>query len=318
MKGLIQENTIIPLELEGKRLDQTLAQIFPAYSRTRLQMWLKNGQVKINDTSARPRDIVSGGESVILHAEVETETEWKPQPLPLHIIYEDEALIIINKPANLVVHPAAGNYDGTLVNGLLNYAPELEAIPRAGLIHRLDKDTTGLLVIAKTIPAHTNLVQQLQNYQIHREYRAITTGVITSGGVIRAPIARHPIDRKRMSVNDSGKPAVTYYRVLSRFQSHTYAACFLETGRTHQIRVHLAYINYPLLGDPVYGRRLQIPEKSNEMLTDRLRNFKRQALHAVRLELTHPLNGQNMAWEAPLPEDMKNILTLLKENNNFK
>ncbi|CAB1274599.1 23S rRNA pseudouridine(1911/1915/1917) synthase RluD [Candidatus Nitrosacidococcus tergens] len=318
MKEVIQENTTIPLELGGKRLDQALVQTFPQYSRTRIQAWIKDGQIKINNTLARPRDIVSGGEVVILHTEIEAKVEWRPQPLPLHIVYEDEALIVINKPANLVVHPAVGNYDGTLVNGLLNYASELEVIPRAGLVHRLDRDTTGLLVVAKTIPAHTSLVQQLQSHKIRREYRAITMGVMTSGGVIRASIARHSIDRKKMAVSDSGKPAVTYYRVLSRFQTHTYVTCLLETGRTHQIRVHLSYINYPLLGDPVYGRRLQIPEKSNEMLIDGLRNFKRQALHAVRLGLTHPLSGQEMTWEAPLPEDMKNILTLLKENNDLK
>jgi 23S rRNA pseudouridine1911/1915/1917 synthase len=251
---------------------------------------------------------------VVLIAEAEAEVIWQAQPLPLNIIYEDKAIIIVNKPAGLVVHPAVGNRDGTLVNALLNHAPELEEIPRAGIVHRLDKDTTGLLVVARTLPAHHALIRQLQARQVRREYRAITVGIMTGGGTVEAPIDRHPVNRKRMAVAPLGKPAVTHYRVLTRFRAHTYALCRLETGRTHQIRVHLAHISYPLLGDPTYGKRLHIPTQSGEELIAALRNFKRQALHAARLALMHPLSGEEASWEAPLPDDMATLLTLLEQD----
>jgi 23S rRNA pseudouridine1911/1915/1917 synthase len=239
---------------------------------------------------------------------------WQAQSLPLDIIYEDKAIIIVNKPAGLVVHPAVGNRDGTLVNALLNHAPELENVPRAGIVHRLDKDTTGLLVVARNLSAHHALVRQLQARQVSREYRAITVGIMTGGGTVEAPIDRHPVNRKRMAVAPLGKPAVTHYRVLTRFRAHTYTSCRLETGRTHQIRVHLAHISYPLLGDPTYGKRLHIPKESKEEFTMALRNFKRQALHATRLALTHPLSGQEVSWEAPLPNDMATLLALLEQD----
>jgi 23S rRNA pseudouridine1911/1915/1917 synthase len=314
MREAIELSTTLPPELAGKRLDQALAHVFPAYSRTRLQQWVKQGQIRVNDAPARPRDTVLGGERVILFAETEAEVIWQAQPLPLDIIYEDKAVIVVNKPAGLVVHPAVGNRDGTLVNALLNHAPELEKVPRAGIVHRLDKDTTGLLVVARTLPAHYALVKQLQAHQISREYRAITVGTMTGGGTVNAPIARHPINRKRMAVAPLGKPAVTHYRVLTRFRAHTYTACFLETGRTHQIRVHLAHINYPLLGDPTYGKRLHIPMKSGEEIIAALRSFRRQALHATRLTLTHPLSGRKISWEAPLPKDMVILLALLEQD----
>ncbi|ADJ27534.1 23S rRNA pseudouridine(1911/1915/1917) synthase RluD [Nitrosococcus watsonii] len=314
MRETIELSITLPSELAGKRLDQALAQVFPAYSRSRLQQWIKHGQVKVNDALARPRDTVQGGEWIVVIAEAEAETGWKSQPLPLEIIYEDEAIIVVNKPAGLVVHPAAGNRDGTLVNALLHHAPELERIPRAGIVHRLDKDTSGLLVVARNLVAHHGLIQQLQARRITREYQAITVGVMTSGGRIEAPIQRHPVNRKRMAVISTGKPALTHYRVVSRFRIHTHILCRLETGRTHQIRVHLAHIGYPLLGDPTYGKRLHIPRESSEELSTALRHFKRQALHAARLGLVHPEKKQAMNWEAPLPEDMATMLALLEQD----
>ncbi|QBQ53561.1 23S rRNA pseudouridine(1911/1915/1917) synthase RluD [Nitrosococcus wardiae] len=314
MQDTIELNTTLPPELAGKRLDQALACVFPAYSRSRLQQWIKQGQVKVNNALARPRDTVRGGEWVVLVAETETAVVWQAQPLPLEIVYEDEAIIVVNKPAGLVVHPAAGNRDGTLVNALLNHAPELAEIPRAGIVHRLDKDTSGLLVVARTLAAHHGLVQQLHARQVTRQYRAIVVGVMTGGGTIKAPIHRHPVDRKRMAVVPTGKPAITHYRVWARFRAHTDVACRLETGRTHQIRVHLAHSGYPLLGDPAYGKRLHIPRESGEELTTALRHFKRQALHAARLGLLHPQRKQAMSWEAPLPEDMSTLLALLEQD----
>jgi 23S rRNA pseudouridine1911/1915/1917 synthase len=304
----------LPSELAGKRLDQALAHVFPAYSRSRLQQWIKEGQIKVNEATARPRDTVRGGERIVLIATTEAEVIWRGQPLPLDIVYEDEAIIVINKSAGVVVHPAVGNRDGTLVNALLHYAPELEKIPRAGIVHRLDKDTSGLLVIARTLPAHNALIQQLQARRVTREYRAISTGVMTGGGAVNAPIGRHPVDRKRMAVSPSGKSAITHYRVKIRFRAHTYLSCRLETGRTHQIRVHLAHIGYPLLGDLTYGRRLYLPKGSSEELIATLRNFKRQALHAVHLALIHPLRDEKACWEAPLPPDMATVLSVLEQD----
>ncbi|KFI21753.1 23S rRNA pseudouridine(1911/1915/1917) synthase RluD [Nitrosococcus oceani] len=314
MRETIELSITLPSELAGKRLDQALAQVFPAYSRSRLQQWIKHGQVKVNDAPARPRDTVQGGEWIVVMAEAEAEVIWKSQPLPLEIRYEDEAIIVVNKPAGLVVHPAAGNRDGTLVNALLHHAPELEGIPRAGIVHRLDKDTSGLLVVARNLVAHHGLVRQLQARQITREYQAIAVGVMTGGGRIEAPIQRHPVHRKRMAVISTGKPALTHYRVLNRFRVHTHVSCRLETGRTHQIRVHLAHIGYPLLGDPTYGKRLHIPRESSEELSTALRHFKRQALHAARLGLVHPEKKQEMRWESPLPEDMATLLVLLEQD----
>lgn len=314
MREVHKLTATLPPELAGKRLDQALACVFPTYSRSRLQHWIKHSQVRVNDERARSRDTVRGGEQVVLIATTETEVPWRAQPLPLNIVYEDKALIIVNKPTGLVVHPAAGHLEGTLVNALLHHAPELEGIPRAGIVHRLDKETTGLLVVARTLSAHHTLVQQFQARQITREYCAITAGVMTGGGVIEAPIGRHPVDRKRMAVVPAGKSAVTHYRVATRFRGHTYIICRLETGRTHQIRVHLAHIGYPLVGDPAYGKRAFIPKGSGEELITTLRNFKRQALHATRLAFIHPLSGQEVRWEAPLPDDMTVLLSMLEQD----
>jgi 23S rRNA pseudouridine1911/1915/1917 synthase len=304
----------VPEELAGLRLDQALARMFPEYSRSRLKAWLVSGAITVDGASPRPRDAVAGGEAVRLRAEPEVAVSTAPEPLRLDIVYEDEALIVINKPAGLVVHPGAGNMRGTLMNGLLHHAPGLEALPRAGIVHRLDKDTTGLMLIAKTLPAHTTLARALAERDIARQYRAVCTGVLTGGGTIDAPIGRHRVDRTRMAIDDRGRRAVTHYTVLERFRGHTYVNVVIETGRTHQIRVHFAYRRHPLVGDPVYGARLALPKGASDRLIETLRSFRRQALHAVRLELVHPVSGERMRFEAPLPDDFAALLDALRED----
>lgn len=304
----------VPFEMAGMRLDQALAELFADYSRTRLQTWVKTGRVKVNGLTLKAKDKLEGGEEITLDAEPEVVVISEAEDIPLHIIYEDESLLVVNKPAGLVVHPAAGNWHGTLLNALLNHDPNLETLPRAGIVHRIDKDTSGLLMIAKTLQAHNSLTQQLQDRAIFREYLAVTRGRMTAGGTIDEPIGRHPTDRKRYVVKESGKPAITHYRVLQRFIHHTLVQVKLETGRTHQIRVHMAHIRHPLLGDQVYGGRFQMPPDSNERLKNVLREFKRQALHAARLGLHHPVTGEYFEWEQPLPDDMRNLLAALEDN----
>jgi 23S rRNA pseudouridine1911/1915/1917 synthase len=304
----------VPEELAGLRLDQALAQMFPDYSRSRLKEWLLSGAISVDGASWRPRDAVRGGEVVEFEPQPESEVRAEPEPIILDVAFEDEHLLVVNKPAGLVVHPGAGNPGGTLMNGLLHHAPQLEAVPRAGIIHRIDKDTTGLLLIAKTLPAHTALTRQLAERTISREYLAVCNGVLTGGGTIDEPIARHPVDRKRMSVQQGGKPAVTHFKVLERFRAHTYVSVKLETGRTHQIRVHFAWRRNPLVGDPVYGGRLALPAGASEALIDVLRRFRRQALHAARLAFTHPASGETLAIEAPLPADFERLLAVLRED----
>ncbi|MGH8373294.1 MAG: 23S rRNA pseudouridine(1911/1915/1917) synthase RluD [Gammaproteobacteria bacterium] len=306
------KESLIPAELAGQRLDQALAQLFPDYSRSRLTQWIKGGQVTLDRRVPRPRDIVASGQHVRIVASDEPITGVEPEALPLDVIYEDAALIIVNKPAGLVVHPGAGNRAGTLQNALLHLAPELINVPRCGLVHRLDKDTSGLLAVARTVESHTHLVAALAAREFEREYEAIAIGVMTGGGKVDAPIARHGVDRKRMSVREGGREAVTHYRVIKRYRAHTHISVKLETGRTHQIRVHLTHVHYPLLGDPVYGRRLAIPRDADESFVAALRGFKRQALHARRLGLAHPVSGEFMSWEAPLPEDMQQLLQALE------
>lgn len=298
----------IPDALAGMRLDQALAEMFSGYSRARLQQWIRDGQVTVDAHQWRAKDKVLGGEQVELTATLADEVTSQPQEIPLDIVYEDEHLLVINKPAGLVVHPAAGNPDGTMLNALLHHAPELVHVPRAGIVHRIDKETSGLLVVARTLTAQADLVQQLQERSIEREYEAVTLGVMTSGGSVDAPVGRHPVDRKRMAVTRNGKPAVSHYRVVERFRIHTHIKVHLETGRTHQIRVHMASIHYPLLGDPVYGGRLRIPPGSSEKLITVLRTFKRQALHAARLALQHPESGELIEWQVPLPDDMSRLI----------
>ncbi len=306
---------IVPFELAGMRLDQVLAEIFSDYSRSKLQSWIKGGRVEVNDEiQLSPKIKLDGGEEITLDAEAETVIESAPEEIPLDILFEDESLLIVNKPAGLVVHPAVGNWNGTLLNALLNHDENLVTLPRAGIVHRIDKDTSGLLMIAKTLPAHNSLTQQLQDREITREYLAVTRGRMTAGGTVDEPIGRHPTDRKRYTVRESGKHAVTHYRVVQRFSHYTLVQLQLETGRTHQIRVHMAHIRYPLLGDPVYGGRFQMTPNCSSELENELRKFKRQALHAAKLGLMHPVTGEYLEWTQPLPDDMVRLVDALSAN----
>ncbi|MCO2509866.1 23S rRNA pseudouridine(1911/1915/1917) synthase RluD [Pseudomonas aeruginosa] len=314
MSDMIQRAAEVPFELGGQRLDQIAAQLFPEHSRSRLAGWIKDGRLTVDGAVLRPRDIVHSGAQLVLEAEQEAQGEWLAQDIELEIVYEDEHILVIDKPAGLVVHPAAGHQDGTLLNALLYHVPDIANVPRAGIVHRLDKDTTGLMVVAKTLEAHTKLVAQLQARSVSRIYEAILIGVITSGGTIDAPIGRHGVQRQKMAVVDAGKVAVSHYRVLERFRAHTHTRVKLETGRTHQIRVHMSHIGYPLVGDPVYGGRFRIPPVASQTLVQTLREFPRQALHARFLELDHPATGVRMKWESPLPEDFLWLLSLLRQD----
>ncbi|HBO6374197.1 TPA: 23S rRNA pseudouridine(1911/1915/1917) synthase RluD, partial [Pseudomonas aeruginosa] len=314
MSDMIQRAAEVPFELGGQRLDQIAAQLFPEHSRSRLAGWIKDGRLTVDGAVLRPRDIVHSGAQLVLEAEQEAQGEWLAQDIELEIVYEDEHILVIDKPAGLVVHPAAGHQDGTLLNALLYHVPDIANVPRAGIVHRLDKDTTGLMVVAKTLEAHTKLVAQLQARSVSRIYEAIVIGVITSGGTIDAPIGRHGVQRQKMAVVDAGKVAVSHYRVLERFRAHTHTRVKLETGRTHQIRVHMSHIGYPLVGDPVYGGRFRIPPVASQTLVQTLREFPRQALHARFLELDHPATGVRMKWESPLPEDFLWLLSLLRQD----
>lgn len=298
----------------GQRLDQVAAQLFPEHSRSRLQNWIKSGELTVDGRQLRPRDTVFGGQALQLDAEREAQGDWQAEAIALNIVYEDDALLVINKPAGLVVHPAAGHQDGTLLNALLHHVPSLKTVPRAGIVHRLDKDTTGLMVVAKTLEAQTVLVNQLQARTVSREYECVVVGVMTAGGKVDAPIARHGVNRQKMAVVAGGKEAISHYRVIQRYRAHTHVKVKLETGRTHQIRVHMAHIHYPLVGDPVYGGRLRIPPAASPELVRMLREFPRQALHARRLELEHPEDGRLMHWQVPRPDDMQALLTLLEED----
>lgn len=313
-KQIIELNAEVPYDMGGQRLDQVAALLFAEHSRSRLSAWIKEGLLTVDGAVLRPRDIVHGGSLLALKAEQEAQGEWVAQDIALDIVYEDEQILVINKPAGLVVHPAAGHADGTLLNALLHHVPDIINVPRAGIVHRLDKDTTGLMVVAKTIEAQTRLVDQLQKRSVSRIYECIVIGVITSGGKINAPIGRSSSQRQRMAVSDGGKPAVSHYRVLERFRSHTHTRVKLETGRTHQIRVHMSHIGYPLVGDPVYGGRFRIPPAANPSMVQTLKEFPRQALHARFLELDHPITGERMKWQSPLPDDFVWLLTLLRQD----
>lgn len=307
--------TEVPLDMAGMRLDAALAELFSEYSRSKLQTWVKAGRVTVNGESLKTRDKLEGGELITLDAEAEVVIIAAPENIPLDIVFEDDDFLILNKPAGLVVHPAIGNWNGTLLNALLHHSPQLETLPRAGIVHRIDKDTSGLLMVAKTLQAHNNLTEQLQARTIHREYQAITHNRMIAGGTVDEPIGRHPTDRLRYAVRDNGKEAVTHYRVINRFKRHTHIQVKLETGRTHQIRVHMAHIRFSLLGDPLYSGRFQMPANCSEQLEGVLRSFKRQALHAAKLGLVHPTTGEYMEWEQPLPQDMLNLLAALTEND---
>lgn len=302
----------VPENMAGIRLDKALAELFPDYSRNRLQQWIVGGQVLVNQSPLlRAKDKLNGGEEVQITVQLEEAVGWQAQPLPLTILHEDEDIIVINKPAGLVVHPGAGNPDNTLVNALLHYAPELAKLPRAGIVHRLDKDTSGVLVIARSLTAHTQLISQQQARKFHREYQAVVQGILISGGTINAPIGRHPIHRTQMAIVENGKPAVTHYRIIQRYRMHTHVRLTLETGRTHQIRVHLASQRHAVVGDPLYGGRPLLPPKPTEALITVLNGFTRQALHAERLGLVHPRTGEWMQWMAALPTDIQILLDTL-------
>ena len=316
MSEQIEQQVVVPDELGSKRLDQVAASCFPDFSRARLQEWIKSGDLLVDGGKKKPKDKLMGGETLKLSVEVENEEQWQPEDIALDIVYEDDTILVINKPAGLVVHPAAGNYSGTLLNGLLFHYPDIASVPRAGIVHRLDKDTTGLMVVAKTLAAHTDLVSQLQDRSVSREYEAITMGTMTAGGTVNEPIGRHPLHRLRMGVVHSGKPSVTHYRVLEKFPAHTHVRCQLETGRTHQIRVHMSHIRHPLVGDDLYAGRLRIPKGCSEEMEQTLRGFRRQALHARKLGLMHPKTDDYMEWEVPAPEDFQNLLAVLQKYKN--
>lgn len=314
MTEKVQLSATVSDDLIGKRLDQAVAELFPDYSRSRLQGWIKDGFLTVDGQVKRPRDKLFGGEQLEVDAELDVIDQYKAVEMPLNIVYEDDDIMIINKPANLVVHPAAGHWEDTLLNGLLHYCPDIAQVPRAGIVHRLDMDTTGLMVVAKTIQAQTELVSQLQDRSMGREYEAVVAGVMTGGGTVNEPLGRHSRNRQKMAVVGLGKEAVTHYRVLTKFRAHTHIRLKLETGRTHQIRVHMSYINYPLVGDQLYGGRFRLPKGVTPQLLNKLKEFQRQALHAKRLELFHPVSGELMSWEVDLPEDMQRLLSRLKKD----
>lgn len=311
----IQTTIDIPEELSGQRLDVVLAELVPDYSRNRLKQWLLDGQILLDGQQAKPKTKVYGDQQVQLDIKVaDVDDTCMPEDIPLNIVYEDESLIVINKPAGLVVHPAVGNRQGTLQNALLFYDASLADVPRAGIVHRLDKDTSGLMVVARTLIAHKYLVEQIQQRDVHREYQTLVHGVMTGGGTVDQPVGRHAHDRVRMTVREDGRPSVTHYRVLNRYRVYTHLHVELETGRTHQIRVHMQHLRHPVVGDPVYSGRSRVPAGADDSFLELLKNFKRQALHAWRLSLIHPETGEMMKWEAPLPEDMENLLAGMKDD----
>ncbi|MDX1914300.1 MAG: 23S rRNA pseudouridine(1911/1915/1917) synthase RluD [Methylophilus sp.] len=314
MKESVNHNFSVPMHLGGHRLDLALQQMFPEHSRSRLQAWIKEGLVTLNGEATSAKTKVWGGERVAINPPVNMqENAFKPEDIPLDIVYEDDELLVINKPAGLVVHPAAGNWTGTLLNALLFHLPSLSEIPRCGIVHRLDKDTSGLLVVAKTLEAQTSLVRQLQARTVKREYRAIVWGQIWRNGKIDQPIGRHPHARTKMAVTRTGKPAVTHYEVLERFGTNTYMRCNLETGRTHQIRVHMQFLKAPMVGDPLYGIGNIIPHKlMTPVLREAITHFKRQALHAIKLGLVHPKTNEPMEWQIELADDMRELLDAMR------
>lgn len=305
-------------EYAGKRLDVALAELFPEYSRSRLKIWIEQGQVLVNGKTAKPKTKLAGDETVQLTVQtIESEVKCEAEDIPLDIVYQDEAIIVVNKPADFVVHPAAGHYTGTLQNALLHFDESLNAIPRAGIVHRLDKDTTGLMVVARNLSSHKFLVNKIQRHDVVREYQAVTHGVMTGGGKVDQPIGRHPRDRIKMAVRENGREAVTHYRLLEKFREHSHIKVQLETGRTHQIRVHMSHLRHALVGDPVYAGRQRIPAGAQQELVDFIQSFKRQALHAWRLTFTHPDQGETVSFEAPLPSDLQTLIELLHADLQF-
>ncbi len=310
----VARTAVVPDAASGRRFDAVLAELFPEFSRSRLAEWIKSGDALLDGRQMRPRDPVRGGETVALTAVLEIQTRSEPEDIALDVLYEDEDVFVLNKPAGLVVHPGAGNPAGTLVNALLHRDPGLATLPRAGIVHRLDKDTSGVMVVARTLPAHTALVAQLSAREVHRQYLAVVVGSLVSGGTVNASIDRHPRDRLRQVVREDGREAVTHYRLRERFRAHTLLECRLETGRTHQIRVHMAHIKHPIIGDPLYGGPLKLPKGATTGLVESLRGFKRQALHAETLEFVHPLSGEPVRCSTPMPADMQALVATLRED----
>jgi 23S rRNA pseudouridine1911/1915/1917 synthase len=310
----IRHEALVPLTAAGRRFDQALAEMFPDYSRSRLSGWIKSGAVTLDGAQAPPRQLLRGGEQVLLQVQLETEVSSTPEAIALDIVHEDEHLLVLNKPAGLVVHPGAGNPAGTLLNALLHHDPKLAELPRAGIVHRLDKETSGLMVVARTLPAYTALVDLLSRHEVERQYEAVVLGTMVAGGTVDAPIGRSMGDRLRQSVRDEedGKRAVTHYRLRERFRAHSLLKCQLETGRTHQIRVHMAHINHPLLGDPMYGGGLKLPKGASPELIAELRGFRRQALHAERLSFVHPISGETLSFRAERPADQEQLIVALR------
>ena len=308
-------NIVIPDRLIGQRIDSALAVMLPDYSRSKITSWVRAGKALVNDKTFKAKEKVLGGEVVALTIKKEKTNAWLGEDIAIDVVYEDEDIIVVNKPVGLVTHPGAGNWTGTLANALLHYDPSLANLDRAGIVHRLDKNTSGLMVVARSALAQKNLVEQLQTHQVSREYSAIVYGHMISGGTIDAPIGRDPKDRIRQAVVEEGegKDAVTHYRVIDRFAHHTHVKCILETGRTHQIRVHMSHIEHPLVADPMYGGKIRFPKKANEKLKETLKRFNRQALHAKKLSLVHPISGEEISWKAPLPQDLQDLLKVLGE-----
>ena len=312
--GAEPRTAVVPDSVAGRRFDAVLAELFPEFSRSRLSEWIKSGDALLDGKLVRGRDPVRGGETVTLDVVLETQTEALAEDIPLDVLYEDSEVFVLDKPAGLVVHPGAGNPTGTLVNALLHRDPGLHVLPRAGIVHRLDKDTSGVMVVARTLQAHTALVAQLSARGVHRQYLAIVVGALVSGGTASAAIDRHPRDRIRMAVRDDGRDAVTHYRLRDRFRAHTALECRLETGRTHQIRVHMSHLKHPIVGDPLYGGPLKLPKGATPELIEALRGFKRQALHAETLEFAHPISGEPVRCTAQVPADMQHLLRVLRED----
>ena len=304
---------IMPARLKGARLDSALSEMLPDYSRSKITNWIKSGDALINKKTFKPNDKVNGDETVHLILSQTDNTRWFPEEIDLNIVFEDEDIIVINKPFGLVTHPGAGNWSGTLANALLHYDKNLSKLDRAGIVHRLDKNTSGLMVVAKNTRSQTFLVEQMQNHLVEREYSAIVYGHMISGGTVKENIGRDSKDRLKQAISKSGKEAITHYRVINRFKSHTYVKVILETGRTHQIRIHLSHIGHPLIGDPTYGGRVRFPKKACQELKEVLNIFGRQALHSKKLSLIHPVSGESMTWKTDLPDDMKELLNILTE-----
>ena len=304
----------IPLAAAGRRFDQVLAELFPDFSRSRLTEWIKSGDAMLGGRTVKPKEAVRGGEAVALMARLDVETDAEPEAIPLDVLHEDADVIVVNKPAGLVVHPGAGNPRGTMVNALLHLDPKLAELPRAGIVHRLDKDTSGLMVVARSQRARTALVEQLSGRSVHRQYVAVVQGTMVAGSTVNAPIGRHPTDRVRMAVvkEGTGRDAVTHYRVREKFRSHTLVECRLETGRTHQIRGHMAHARKPIVGDPLYGGAYRQPKAATEELASRLQAFRRQALHAEKLSFVHPGSGETVTFEAPMPADLQALVLALR------